>query len=275
MAVRVAEVACKSVLSKSGISDYAVNCYRGCAHACLYCYARFMARFSGHEGERWGTFVDAKTNAPEALARDLDRAKPGRVMLSSVCDGWQPLEERYRLSRRCLELLIRYAFPVGILTKGALVARDIEVMRGGDVDVGVTLTTVDEDVRRFLEPGASPVAERLDVLRRAREAGLGTHVFAGPLFPFLCDGSREVDALFRAIAAANVDYFLVDVLNPKRGLWPEVRAALGVHAPHVVRKVGEILYDEGARAHYVANARRLVLATAERRGLSSRLRLCF
>jgi DNA repair photolyase len=275
MQPRTAEVRCKSTLVKSGISDYAVNCYVGCAHACIYCYARFMARFGGHEGERWGTFVDAKANAPEALARDLDRARPGRVMLSSVCDGWQPAEEHYRLSRRCLELLVRYAFPIGILTKSGLVRRDIEVLRGADAEVGVTLTTVDEDVRRVLEPGASPVADRLDVLRRAREAGLGTHVFAGPLFPFLCDGSREVDALFRAIAEARVDYLLVDTLNPKRGLWPEAKAALGVHAPHVVRKVGEILYDADARAHYVANARRLVLATADRHGLASRLRLCF
>jgi len=260
---------------KSGISDYAVNCYVGCAHACVYCYARFMARFGGHEGERWGSFVDAKVNAPEALARGLDRARPGRVMLSSVCDGWQPLEERYRLSRRCLELLVRYAFPIGILTKSGLLRRDIEALRGADAEVGVTLTTVDEDVRRILEPGASPVAERLDVLRRAREAGLGTYAFAAPLFPFLCDGSREVDALFRAIAAANVDEVLVDTLNPKRGLWPVLKAALCARAPHVVGKVGAILYEPAARAHYVANARRLVLATAARHGLAGRLRLCF
>ncbi|HUT32106.1 MAG TPA: radical SAM protein [Planctomycetota bacterium] len=274
MVPRVAEVRCKSALVKSGISDYAVNCYVGCSHACIYCYARFMARFGGHEGEPWGSFVDAKVNAPDALARDLARAKPGRVMLSSVCDGWQPLEEQYRLSRRCAETLVRFAFPVGILTKSGLVRRDIEVLRGGEVDVGVTLATVDEEVRRILEPGASPVADRFDVLRRAREAGLGTYVFAGPLFPFLCDGSREVDALFRAIAAANVDYVLVDTLNPKRGLWPVLRAALAAHAPHVVGKVGEMLYDPDARAHYVANARRLVLATAARHGLSGRLRLC-
>jgi len=275
MPPRIAEVTCKSALVKSGISDYAVNCYVGCSHACIYCYARFMARFGGHEGEAWGSFVDAKVNAPDRLARDLSRAKPGRVMLSSVCDGWQPLEEQYRLTRRCAETLVRFAFPIGILTKSGLVRRDIEVLRGGEVDVGVTLTTVDEDVRRILEPGASPVADRLDVLRRAREAGLGTYVFAGPLFPFLCDGSREVDALFRAIAAANVDYVLVDTLNPKHGLWPVLKAALAAYAPHVVGKVGEILYDPDARAHYVANARRLVLATAARHGLASRLRLCF
>ena len=194
--------------------------------------------------------------------------------MSSVCDGWQPLEERYQLSRQCLELLVRHAFPVGILTKSGLVRRDIEVMRGGEVDVGVTLTTVDEDVRRILEPGASPVGDRLDVLRRAKAAGLTTYVFAGPLFPFLCDGSREVDALFRAIAAAGVDYLFVDKLNPKAQLWPSLKAALSAHAPHTVRKVGEILYDADAREHYVSNLRRLVGAAADRFGLSSRVRSC-
>ena len=275
MPPRIAEVTCKSALSKSGISDYAVNCYRGCSHACIYCYARFMARFTGHEAEPWGSFVDAKVNAPDVLPGDLDRAKPGRVMLSSVCDGWQPVEDRYRLTRRCLETLVRFGFPVGILTKGGLVRRDIEVMRGADVELGVTLATVDDDVRRILEPEASPVAERLDALRRAREAGLSTYVFAGPIFPFLGDGAREVDALFKAIAGAKVDYVLVDTLNPKRGLWPVLREALTRHAPHVVRKVGEILYEPEARDHYVSNVRRLVLATAERHGLASRIRLCF
>lgn len=275
MNVTVAEVACKSALSKSGISDYAVNCYRGCAHACVYCYARFMARFSGHEGERWGTFVDARTNAPQVLARELDRARPGRVMLSSVCDGWQPIEERYRLSRRCLELLVRYAFPIGILTKSGLVRRDLEVLHGAQAEVGVTLTTDDEALRRLIEPGASPVADRLDVLRRARQAGLATYVFAKPIIPFLCDGRRELDALFRAIAASGVDCVLADTLNPKRGLWPDVKAAVGAIAPQAVRRLGEVLYEADARAAYLAGARRLILAAAARHGLEDRLRLCF
>ena len=86
------EIECKSVLNKSGLADYAVNCYAGCEHGCVYCYARFATRFS-HPGETWGGFVDARINAPQILAREIKRKRVGQVFMSSVCDGWQPAED--------------------------------------------------------------------------------------------------------------------------------------------------------------------------------------
>ncbi len=105
----VRETVCKTILNRSGLSDYSLNCYTGCAHACVYCYARFMQRFHPHD-EPWGAFVDVKVNAVEVLKRQLRRAEPGSVFVSSACDGWQPVEAQWRLTRRCCELLLERGF---------------------------------------------------------------------------------------------------------------------------------------------------------------------
>lgn len=97
------KVSCKNLLNRTSISDYSLNCYRGCAHGCIYCYARFMQRFHPHP-EPWGKFVDIKVNAVEVLERQLHRAEAGEVFVSSACDGWQPVEAEWELTRRCCGL---------------------------------------------------------------------------------------------------------------------------------------------------------------------------
>ena len=115
----VRETVCKTILNRSGLSDYSLNCYTGCTHACVYCYARFMQRFHPHD-EPWGAFVDVKVNAVEVLKRQLRRAEPGTVFVSSACDGWQPVEAEWRLTRRCCQLLLERGFQVHVLTKSCL-----------------------------------------------------------------------------------------------------------------------------------------------------------
>src|SRR5512142_2558689 len=122
----VKEIRAKAILSKSRIQDWALNAYVGCAHDCAYCYARFMKRFTGH-AEPWGTFVDVKVNAVELLEREVGRKKKGAVWISGVCDAYQPLEERYRLTRRCLEILVDHGWPVRVQTKSPLVLRDLDI----------------------------------------------------------------------------------------------------------------------------------------------------
>lgn len=205
----VAERTARTILSKTGIpgARYALNPYTGCAHACRYCYAEFMRKYSGH-AEAWGSFVDVKVNAPELLARELRRAEPGTVMLSSVTDPYQPLEERYGLARRCLALLVEHRFPVRVLTKSPLVLRDLDLLRGAeDVAVGLTVTTDDERMRELFEPGAPPIAARIGALRRLKEAGVATYAFLGPLLP-LRDPER-LAALVRPWA----DEVLIDAMN--------------------------------------------------------------
>jgi DNA repair photolyase len=185
MVVEVMKTRAKAVLSKTGIpgARYCLNPYVGCAHGCVYCYATFMKRYTGHT-EPWGSFVDIKENAVEVLRRQLRRAGRGRVMLSSVTDPYQPVEARERLTRRCLEALLERQFPVDVLTKSPLVLRDLDLMKEfHDVAVGLTITTDEEKIRKAFEPHAPPIAARLEALRALHEAGIETYVFVGPLLP--------------------------------------------------------------------------------------------
>ena len=153
--MKTREVQARSILSRSAIGgiDYCVNPYVGCSHGCAYCYASFMKRFTGHR-EPWGSFVDVKTNAPALLVRQLRKARRGTIMLSSVTDPYQPLEATYRVTRGCLQVLAGSDFPVHILTKPPLVLRDVDLLKTfRDVQVGITVTTGSEAVRRVFEPG--------------------------------------------------------------------------------------------------------------------------
>lgn len=206
--MRVSEVTCRSILTKSGIpgADYCVNPYVGCSHACVYCYATFMMRFTNHE-EPWGTFVDARVNSPEVLRRQLKTARRGQVMVSSVTDAYQPIEVKHRLTRRCLEALRERQFPVGILTKSPLVLRDIDLFRGFEsIEVGLTITTDDERMRRIFEPKAPPIMARVNALRKLREQGIRTYVFIGPLLPM------DPEALARLIRP-HADSILISRMN--------------------------------------------------------------
>jgi len=232
----VREVECKSILTRSGIPsvDYAINPYVGCEHGCVYCYATFMKRFTGHE-EEWGTFVDVRVNAPRVLARQLKRIRPADVNLGTVTDAYQPLERDYGVTRTCLEVLLDYDIPICILTKSALVLRDLDLLkRLNSVEVAFTITTLDDGVRSIFEPRASPIQERLEALHLLGEAGISTWAFCGPLLPLLSDGEEQMDALFRELEQAGIGYVLVDSLNLRGAAWGRVKKVLRAHYPDLV-----------------------------------------
>ncbi|MCX6571522.1 MAG: radical SAM protein [Candidatus Aminicenantes bacterium] len=203
----IREIEAKSILNPSKIHDYCVNPYTGCEVGCVYCYAAlFMRRYSGHS-EPWGEFVDVKVNAPALLAKQIVKAKRGTIWFASVCDPYQPLEERYALTRRSLEVLVGRDFPVEIQTKSARVRRDLDIIRRiPDVEVGFTIATDDETIAGMFEPRASPVGERVEALKEFKAAGVSTFAFAGPLLP----GNPERLA---ALLAGAVDRVLIDRMN--------------------------------------------------------------
>ncbi len=231
----VREIECKSILTKSGIEgvDYALNPYVGCAHGCVYCYASFMKRFTGHK-EEWGAFVDVKVNAAEVLARQMRRAKRGSIVSSTVTDPYQPLEEEYEITRACLEVLTDYDFPVSILTKSDLVLRDLDLLRLKDVEVGFTIMALDDQVQRIFEPRSSPASARLAALAELAGAGVKTWAFCGPLLPFLSDGEEQMDTLFGELAKVGVSYIIVDSIKLSGAIWGRVRRVLERHYPDLV-----------------------------------------
>lgn len=202
------EIRAKSILSRSAIGGiaYCVNPYVGCSHGCAYCYASFMKRFTGHR-EPWGSFVDVKTNAPALLEREIGKARRGTILLSSVTDPYQPLEATYRVTRGCLQVLAGSDLPVHILTKSPLVLRDLDLLSTfKDVQVGITITTGSEAVRKVFEPRTPPISARIDALERLHGEGLSTYAFIGPVLPM------EPEALAARIGPF-VQRVLVDAMN--------------------------------------------------------------
>jgi DNA repair photolyase len=271
--VRYTAVECKSVLNKSGLADYSVNGYTGCAHGCAYCYARFASRFS-HPNQPWGSFVDIKTNAPEVLTREVKRKPTGRVMLSSVCDAWQPVEKDALITRRCLEILVRYRFEVSTLTKSALSRRDLDLLASGKADFGVTVTTLDTHLARVIEPGASPPAERLAVLEEAKSKGIRSYAFVGPLLPFLSDTEDNIKSLLKAIKDIGVDYFYIDKLNLRYGVWSALLKLLREHYPALLTDYRKIFFENSARMAYLADLASRARRIAGELRIADKMTLC-
>jgi len=201
----VREVQAKTILSVSKIHDYVVNPYTGCQHACSYCYASFMKRFTGHK-EPWGEFVDAKINAPELLSKEILKKKVGNVWVSGVCDPYQPLEAKYQLTRRCLAILAEHKWPVVVQTRSPLVLRDIDILKNAkNFEVGFSVTTADDSIRKLFEPHAPPIKDRIAALDALHKAGIRTYAMIAPMLP----GTEGLVELLRG----KVDYILVDRMN--------------------------------------------------------------
>jgi DNA repair photolyase len=239
---------CKSVLTKSKIPslDYALNPYFGCQHACVYCYATFMARFRHVPGE-WGSFVGVKTNAPEVLRRELRRGRSGTVCLGTVCDAYQPVEERWRISRSCLEAFVGIpGFEVGVLTKSDLVVRDADVLRRLErPDVGLTITCLDAGLARLVEPGAPPPSRRLAAMRELAAMGIPVWGFFGPVLPTLSDSEEAISEVLEEMARAGAGRVLVDRLNLYPRVWASMKALIRREFPQRLAAVEAVKANPG------------------------------
>lgn len=237
------ETLARTALTRSRLpeTDYCLNPYVGCSHNCVYCYARFMRRFTGHS-EPWGTFVDARVNAAELLRQELARVRrPGQVLLGSVTDAYQPAERKYQITRALLTELVGSPLKVGILTKSDLVLRDIDLLKQlKDCTVGLSITTLDEDVRRHFEPGASPVAKRLNALRVLHENGIATYAFVGPILP----GFTDLRGIYDAVRGT-VDSVWAEALNIRCGNWAAIELVLRQHYPQRVEGYKARVLDGG------------------------------
>ena len=218
--MKISEIKVKSILSKSQVYDYALNPYVGCQHDCVYCYAKFMKRFTGHR-EKWGEFVDVKINAPDLLTQEVKRKRTGRVWISGVCDPYQPLEKRYMITKRCLEILVDNGWPFTVQTKSVLVMRDIGTLkRAKDSEVGFTITTANERIRKIFEPGASPLSKRFEALATLHSEGIRTFAMVAPILP----GS---EGLVNALKG-KVNYMILDRLNYHYADWVYKRYGLSM-----------------------------------------------
>lgn len=223
--MKIQEIESKSIITASKLpdADYVVNPYTGCEFGCLYCYASFMGRFVNEPIDNWGNYVYVKKNAVVLFEEELKRWTPehrlkSKMLLSSVTDPYHGIESKYKLTRGILEILARENYPgvVSILTKSPLVLRDVDLLkRIPKAEVGMTITTTDDKLSRFLEVQAPLASRRLKTLRELHEAGIYTYAFVGPLLPHFRYQSDLLDELFASLAETGVQALYVEHINLK------------------------------------------------------------
>ena len=228
--------------------DRSINPYRGCEHGCVYCFARPTHAYQGlSAGLDFETRLFAKPDAPELLAKELSKPgyEPRTIALGINTDAYQPIEREWRLTRRILEVLSDFGHPVGIVTKSALVLRDLDILapmaERGLAKVALSVTSLDQKLARVMEPRAATPPRRLDTIRRLSEAGVPTAVLVAPVIPAVTDAEMEriLDAA-AAAGASEAGYVMLRVPLEIRDLFREWLLA---HFPDRYRHVLSLLKE--------------------------------
>jgi DNA repair photolyase len=216
--MNIKEISSKTALTPSRLPGltYALNPYLGCMHQCRYCYAPGILHRSYHE---WETEVNVKRNLPLVLSKELKQKKPGTIGLSTVTDPYQPIEQTYKITKYCLEVLLKHRFPLCIQTKSDLILRDIEIINQCfDVEVMVSIGTLHDEHRKILEPHSSSISKRLTILRTFSQMNVKTSVFFGPIYPTITED--EIPEILDTFLDCGVDEIMIDCLHPKKDIIP-------------------------------------------------------
>ncbi|QEW21090.1 putative Fe-S oxidoreductase [Marinibacterium anthonyi] len=222
--------------------DRSINPYRGCEHGCIYCFARPSHAYLGlSPGLDFETRLVARPTAPEVLRRELGAKgyKVSSMALGTNTDPYQPIERDRAITRACLQVLSDFRHPVGIVTKGALVERDIDILApmaaAGLVRVGISITTLDDDLSRRMEPRVPLPRRRLAAIRRLAAAGIPVRVMVSPVVPGLTD--HEIEAILEAAAEAGADAASWIMLRLPREVSPLWQEWLAEHQPGRAGKI--------------------------------------
>jgi DNA repair photolyase len=247
----------KSVITHNNSPDVgfetSLNPYRGCEHGCIYCYARPTHEYLGFSaGLDFESKIMVKTNAPELLRAELEspRWKPQTLVMSGVTDPYQPIERKLCITRGCLEVLAEFRNPVAIITKNRLVTRDVDLLRNlaahNAVAVNISVTSLDSNLQRMLEPRTSSPQARLDAVRQLRSAGIPTGVMVAPIIPGLTD--HEVPKILDACAKVGAQFAAYTIVRLPWAVAPLFEHWLEEHFPDRKGKVlGRIRHLRGNR----------------------------
>jgi DNA repair photolyase len=191
-------------------------------------------------GANWGKFVRAKENIAEVLAREVRRKPKGTVGVSTVCDPYQPLEAKLKLTRKCIEVLAKHGFPVSIQTKSSLVLRDVDLIVPKKFDVGVTITTMNRELASKIEPRASPPDARAQVLEEFSSRGVETWIFLGPLIPDLNDDRDSIRQIIK-VAKKTRSRLLYDKLNLRRWVLERLGPVIEQERPGLADRLSSLV----------------------------------
>ena len=251
--VEVYEEQARSILSRNDSPDlpfnWSVNPYRGCQHACAYCYARpYHEYLDLGAGTDFDTKLFVKVNAPELLRKELSSAKwTGEVInFSGVTDCYQPIEAVYELTRRCLEVCLEFRNPLAVVTKGYLIVRDVDLLgelnRATSIQVMVSIPFADDRTAKLIEPQVPPPGRRFEAVRLLAEAGLPVGVMLAPVIPGLND--HEIPAILEEAArcgARSACYTALRLPGSVESVFLErLRKALPLRAKRIENRIREI-----------------------------------
>ncbi len=234
----------KDFLSKSNLPsmDYVINPYVGCPHGCVYCYASFMKRFTGHT-EPWGDFVDIK-ECPKPI--NLEKIKGKYVFLSSVTDCYNPYEEKYEVTRNILKQLVTADCELSISTRNKLILRDMDLLKQmKNVRVAFSINTIDEDFRNDMDK-ASSIQDRIEALKILSKNGIYTIAFISPIFPYITDFKAIIDA-----TKSYVKKYWFENLNLRGSYKATILAYIEKNYPHLVEKYNNI-YIKKQREYWIS-----------------------
>jgi len=245
----------RSIITRNNSPDVgfetSVNPYRGCEHGCIYCYARPTHEYLGFSaGLDFESKIVVKMNAAELLRAELEspRWKPHTLVMSGVTDPYQPIERKLRITRGCLEVLAQFRNPVAIITKNRLVTRDVDLLRKlasyKAVAVNISVTSLDPNLQRVLEPRTSPPAARLETIEQFRATGIPVGVMVAPIIPGLTD--HEVPKILEACAGAGAQFASYTIVRLPWAVAPLFEHWLDEHFPDRKEKVlGRIQHLRG------------------------------
>lgn len=247
----VKEVFSKAAIVKSKLpsADYVVNAYTGCTHKCVYCYAEFMKRFTNHR-EDWGDFIDVKIFDTVKLPRNIEGKY---IFISSVTDPYNHFEMKYRKTREILEVLKNVPCHVGILTKSKNVLMDMALFQQfQNIEIGVSMNSIDDNFRKLTEPNASTVEERINILKTLKENNIKNYLFVSPIFPYLTDFKTIIER-----TKDYVDYYAFENLNLRSGYKSKVLEFIKRHYRTVFNGYADI-YQNGRSGYWDELEREIV-----------------
>lgn len=272
-AARYQEVTCRSALNfVEGMPfNWTLNPYRGCTHACHYCFARrYQTQFELGPDDHFSSVIFVKINLVEVLTRELDKPAWTReqVAVGTATDPYQPIEGHYKLTRRSLEALLAGRTPVGLVTKGPMVVRDADVLAEMGRQVGCTVCmsvpTVDEEAWAALEPGTAHPLQRLRAVRKLREAGVNAGVLMAPVVPGFTTQRAKLEATIKAVADHGAAFMGANLLHLKGGTKDHFMGFLAKEFPHLVEGYQRLYPRAYAPQAYIAGVRQMINTLQER-----------
>jgi DNA repair photolyase len=278
-AARYQEVTCRSALNgvKGMPFSWTLNPYRGCTHACHYCFARrYQTQFELGPGDEFSSVIFVKANLVEVLRKELDHHswKREQVALGTATDPYQPIEGHYKLTRGSLEALHRGRTPIGLVTKGPMVVRDKDILadmcRAAGATVYLSVPTVDETAWSALEPGTAHPLQRLRAVRQLRDAGVNVGVLMAPVVPGFMTRPQQLEATVKAIADHGAAFVGANVMFLKEGTRDHFLGFIRSQFPHMLEGFEKLYAGPYAPAAYIASVRAMVSTLQKRYDLKPR-----